>query len=351
MKEKEGAFLVQSKTNNISFSITNPMPSSYLDDLISNPSMLFLLGSDSGFLLTFIRLEKKVANDYALMIDTKLRAIFKRFDIDYFSNPIGFLGQVKPNLLQREYVEIRNQFEHLMQKEIKYQKNPDVQLNAFRRWIDIADDLLQRHCYEGFLLISVNLLVQARDFIIKGLPDYYQKKYECFCTLIHPRSCHKNLKNYIKNNRSKNDFCPIIFWVQTLNSILETISDKKNGLELLLRDKIVLNKKDQKHKIAILHSINILETKKTEILLKILAEQNQKLETLPTHLDNTFNQMRSSYNKDSIKEARVDFSSTPKTPIGQMPSSLFSHKLIPPQGSSGTQTREAFWQEAFTKTL
>lgn len=59
-------------------------------------------------------IESKIASDYALLIDTKLREQLKQFTLDDFSDISGFERKEKSNLRQQSYFKIRQQLEFFL---------------------------------------------------------------------------------------------------------------------------------------------------------------------------------------------------------------------------------------------
>ena len=256
----------------------------------------------------------------------------------------------------------------------QHQANADAELNAFRRWIEIANVLLKRHCYEGFILVFVNLQLIARSDLVNALPQCVRENYNQLCEINKPDKNHRALRQYMKSHQNKTDFSPLIFnyhAIAVLNESIENLRDQ----ELLLRDqnrqlvieigrvkKSTTNPARRDIKIEVLQEKGVdiaKKLKKVELALEgqfqqrkalldgVEKEQKQPLQPLPLYIDETYKQIKLRFNKQQ-KSTVKDVGANSLKGLNTAPSTLYSHKLLPSLWKRKGITEDKYWQQVFT---
>ncbi|CAM2867872.1 RasGEF domain-containing protein [Legionella worsleiensis] len=212
-----------SQRGNLQF-LFDPLCSEQLDKAIVSTSVQKSIAGSKKNQALYGYIENRIVTDYATLIDFKLREAFVRLTQEDFKDPKGFECKDKSSAHQNKYFTLRNELEYFLKKDIlQHQDSPDAKLNAFRRWIEIADVLLSRHCYEGFLLVFTNLQLIASPDLVRGLPQNIQNSYNELCHLNSPSKNHLALRSFIKNRTNEADFSPLILIYHAIAMINESI--------------------------------------------------------------------------------------------------------------------------------
>lgn len=337
-------------------------PSEKLDELITDDQIQKSIANSQTNQVLYAYIEKSIVRNYALLIDLKLREAFKMLTIAEFEEPSGFERKEKSSLTQKHYFETRQHLEYFLKHDIKQHDNPDAQLNAFRRWIDISSELLKRHCYEGFLLIFVNLQLIANPHLINGLPESSRTTYLNLVELSALDKNHSALRKFCQSNRDEHDLFPLIFWYHAVIILNESIGK-------LMRLKIKINKemKDLKkhpddNKLEDLmsergelrKSLKTISTnikdqlnQRENILAEIKTAQTIPVSVLPLNLVNTYHKIKLRHTKEEIEQARQQFQTIQhNNPLHS--SQLYNQKLLPSFWSRRGKNPDKYWEEIFT---
>ncbi len=373
----------------------NPIPSEQFDDLISNSAIQKSIADSKSNQLLYSYIENRIVLDYANLIDTKLREVFYTLNIDEFKDPSGFERKEKSSTNQTNYFELRNQLEFFLKQDIQQHKaNPDAQLNAFRRWVEISDSLLKRHCYEGFLLIFVNLQIIASPNLINGLPRGLQENYHELCRLCAPGSNHSALRKFINKNTTEHDFNPLIFTYHAIAVINESIINIRQH-EILLkgRKKVVSKEIRRLQKEMDTHEFNqindllahhqkipdelragnsylidlLRESKRipkdlkrnnrvikeqhqqrTNLIHLVQKEQAYKIKAIPDYLESTFKRLSFRFNKHKIEELMNISTPEPVSARNAPTSELYSRHLLPSFWQRAGKSQKNHWDDIFT---
>ncbi len=356
-----------SKKENLAF-WNQPLASEKLDRLISNPKIQKSIANDKKNQALYAYIEQTIVKDYASLIDLKLREVFKILTIKEFEEPGGFERKEKSSLRQKRYFETRQHLEFFLKHDINQHNNPDAQLNAFRRWIDISNELLKRHCYEGFLLIFVNLQLMAKPNLLEGLPENSRTIYKHLLLISATHKNHAALRNYIQLNSKHDDFFPLLFWYHAIMSLNESISKledqsfKLTRLKTNLNDRIAVLKKEKPHSKEldsltkernklrkelgiIIDNIDDQIEQRDKILEDITKAKLEPLTSIPVNLEQTYNQIKTKHTKDQIDKAREMFKTNPKN---EPSSQLYKNKLLPSFWLRRGKSADKYWEEVFT---
>ncbi|HAT9722212.1 TPA: Dot/Icm T4SS effector MavA [Legionella pneumophila subsp. pneumophila] len=372
-----------------------PLASERFDKLIADRKFQKSIAHSRKNQLMYSFIESKIASDYALLIDTKLREQLKQFTLDDFNDISGFERKEKSNSRQQSYFKLRQELEFFLKNDIQQHKScPDAQLNAFRRWINISDLLLRHHCYEGFLLVFVNLQLIADKQLIDGLPVSVRNNYNQLCQLSSPIGNHGALRHFMNTHQGVSDFTPLFFTYHAIGALDESLES--------LKDKEVLLKKQLKHlnkKISHLrteatpgvidvisellknkqqipkkmmerrgHLIQLMEEvrftgkqlkqiqvnmqnqleQRANLVGLIVKEQKATPRTLPEYFEKTYSSIKYRFNRQSI--ATVKSSQLPESTASSNPSSsnLYKSKLLPHFWNRHGKSSSSYWEEVFT---
>lgn len=372
-----------------------PIPSEQFDKLISQASMQKSIAGSKKNQLFYSYIENKIVLDYANLIDFKLRSVFNNLKIDEFKEPDGFERKTKSSVNQENYFELRNQLEFFLKQDIQqHQNNPDAQLNAFRRWVEISDSLLKRHCYEGFLLIFINLQLIAKPHLINGLPIGLQRNYHELCSISSPDRNHSALRTFINVNSNERDFTPLIFTTHAITMLNESIIQIRQQ-ELLLKsrrktvsreicrlqggmDPEEFNKISQlveDHKkiprelrTENLYLIDLLREsrriprqikrnhrvlaeqfeQRSNLIHLIEKEQSYAVKPIPDYLEKTYNRITFRFNRHKISQFMDIPDPEPLSTRNANPSKLYSQRLLPSFWQRAGKSVDKHWDDIFT---
>lgn len=248
-----------------------------VDRMIADKAMQASIRKSRTDMACYLFLEAKITTDYARLIDTKLREAFGRLDLIDFKDPSGFaqLKLASPQL--KDYLNLRNQFESFIQRDIFQHTHEDSRLNAFRRWVDVAAHLFSTGCYEGYHLVIVKLQQLENPALVDGLTARQQKKYSSLCRLSQSNG---QLRAYIDEDSHPSRFKPVPLWSLSLSALMEQLgSDKHQPLSFFSENSP--NYMQAKKRDALYHEISCLLTTKPE--------------PLPPHLEKTYEQVQANF--------------------------------------------------------
>ncbi|HAT2047331.1 TPA: DUF342 domain-containing protein [Legionella pneumophila] len=372
-----------------------PLASERFDKLIADRKFQKSIAHSRKNQLMYSFIESKIASDYALLIDTKLREQLKQFTLDDFSDISGFERKEKSNLRQQSYFKIRQQLEFFLKNDIQQHKSClDSRLNAFRRWVNISDLLLRRHCYEGFLLVFVNLQLIADKQLIDGLPASVRNNYNQLCQLSSPTGNHGALRHFMNAHQSEGDFTPLFFTYHAIGALDESLESLKDKEALLKKQLKHLNKKlnhlrrevtpevidiiyeflknkqqipkemmeRRGHLIQLLEEVGCVGKQLKQIQINvqeqleqranlvglIIKEQKTTPRTIPDYLEKTHNIIQHRFNKQSIATVKLPNPLEPTTEKTPSSSCLYKNKLLPHFWNRLGKSPSSYWEEVFT---
>ncbi|HFS5638493.1 TPA: hypothetical protein ACH0PD_000941 [Legionella pneumophila] len=372
-----------------------PLASERFDKLIADRKFQKSIAHSRKNQLMYSFIESKIASDYALLIDTKLREQLKQFTLDDFNDISGFERKEKSNSRQQSYFKLRQELEFFLKNDIQQHKSrPDAQLNAFRRWINISDLLLRHHCYEGFLLVFVNLQLIADKQLIDGLPVSVRNNYNQLCQLSSPIGNHSTLRHFMNTHQSESDFTPLFFTYHAIGALDESLESLKDKEVLLKKQLKHLNKKLNHLRRAVTpevidiiyeflknkqqipkkmmerrgHPIQLLEEvgcvgkqlkqiqinvqeqleQRANLVGLIIKEQKTTPRTIPDYLEKTHNIIQHRFNKQSIATVKLPNPLEPTTEKILSSSSLYKSKLLPNFWNRHGKSSSSYWEEVFT---
>lgn len=344
-----------------------PIPSEQFDKLLSRPEIQRSIAKSKRNQHVYSYIENKITSDYAWLIDYKLREALKELHLDDFRHPSGFESKIKSCDRQRNYFELRDNFEHFLKHDIKqHHDNPDAELNAFRRWVEVSDLLLKRHCYEGFLLVFFNTYLLAKPHLVNGLPAGLRQRYDYLCHLVEPGFNHAPLRHYIQRNKNENDLPPLIFnyhAIAVLNESIAQLREKEINLKQRKRDlchritKLDHHYRPENHDEIAQASLELLDIPKqirtiqlnvidqfeqrARLIHEISDAQKVSINKIPEYLETSYNHMKALRQERPLEHPG-------KSPT--RPATLYSHKLLPGFWSRKGSTAEQYWNNIFSST-
>lgn len=278
--------------------------------------------------LLFCYTESKIAFDYAKLINFKLREAFAALNFLDFSEPDGFAEKKKASPEIERFFEVRRCLEFFIKEDICQHSDKDSQLNALRRWINIAERLFNKHCYEGYFLVMTLLQTDKDLNLTKELPKFFQSRYQRLCELSDVSGNFRTLREEIKKNEEPYDFIPVSLMskdLTSLNSALEQSYIIKEGHR-------PRKSKSWRQSFAI----------KTQLLEKFMLRQSNTCEELPAHLQLTYQQaydkFKGSFTEEELSSTKALVTGTP---------TLFHHKGLLPPLMQRKCSAETFWQELY----
>lgn len=353
------------------------VPSERMDELLTDRAIQKSIAGSSKNQYLYSFIENRIVNDYADLIDCKLRAVFSNIPIIDFRNPVGFECEIKSSSAQKKYFKRRHALEFFLKGEIQqHAQAPDAQLNAFRRWVEISDALLKRHCYEGFILIFVNLQLLAQPQWLCGLPAGLQDKYYEMCALSSPLDNYLALRTHIRLNQHESDLSPVILTCQAINSL-------NCSMDLILENRIKLQEKENllnsaitalEHKERYRKKVKALNREieatylelwnntlfhcdqvrqRTALLNQIAKEQKYSTKPMPEHLEKTYKEIHIRHKAHSRRSIRnwETFDQAPRNKSKPATlSKLYSQNLLPSFWGRGGKSADEHWKEVFSGT-
>ncbi|KTD17030.1 hypothetical protein [Legionella jordanis] len=237
-------------------------------------------------------IEGHFAHDHTRIIDSKLREAYANLSLSDFANPSGFAQSKKASKALLHFFEVHHVLENFIKQDVGQHKNRDSQVNAFRRWIVVANLLKQRECYEGYFLVINALWTLEGDLKFSNeLPDPCLKLFKKQCNSISPFGNFAELRREINCSSGERRFTPVFLRAKdltVLNDVLEDIEDSvqpdEPAYEALRKKQSFLREiaKEQKVKTRL---PGYLEKKFQEMHLAF-QKQNKRGKNCPAGQDN-----------------------------------------------------------------
>jgi hypothetical protein len=224
----------EAKSSFISWFYRNPLhksptPSQEWDQKTAEPEINAVIKSSKSVKKIHKQTERFLANDYAQLLDVKLREAFQNIDRKDIANPAGFsdINRASPEL--KNFFECRKIFEKMIADDIAGHSEKAAQISAYSRWVVIAKLLLKKHNYEGASLILLRLSqIDMRLDINKELSSDTQKSLDSLNKLIFPSKNFKDMRDYIKSHQAKNDLPPTFLLSKDMTFLNEALGNHRD---------------------------------------------------------------------------------------------------------------------------
>ncbi|KTC98002.1 RasGEF domain-containing protein [Legionella erythra] len=378
------------------------------DRLISHADIQKQIRKDKQAHEIYSYVESSLAHQQAKLIKITLRQAFNNLTEDDLANTAGFSNDKKATPRQKAYFHAHHTLQYYLRRDILEHTSRAARLNAFRRWIDVADILFSRHCYEGGMLVSVTLnLLDSYLRCEDELPAVSRKKLNHLLDMYSPAGNFKRLRQHIKDHQSENSF-PLVtvigkdltFIDENLNTLQKAMNEfliawknqKKAQKQAMYategREGDVLTQKHFKiyhgHKIrsavkpqhAHSHKKEAAQEKefsieellafpadkapaeyntmrnnylaavkeKMDFIRTLLPEKKEQLPMLPHQLQSAYEQTERLYKENGLDSLLEGINANTKK------STLYSEKLLPGFFSRGGRSPEKHWDKLFTYT-
>jgi hypothetical protein len=347
-----------------------PLAAEKLDRILSDPKMKSSIAGSWRNQSLYHFIDLQIANDYAHLIDSKLRAAVALLSLEDFKNPEWFTRKEKANMRQSNYFLVRNYFSHLIKKDIIQHQHPDAKLSAFRRWIHISQILLTHHCYEGFLLVFTDLQTLETPQLVKGLPQPLLTLYNQLRQLSDPIKNYAALNAYVKQNKQEGDFIPLFLWFRQITMLEESLQNIKNSTTQLkekmrslsqekvcsekeLIESVAVRKRTDSQLQAMPGMVENLKGQKVTILgsirdIKQALMVNQR--QLPGHLELAYKKVVISYNTETLRQGKQNNEDTLRRPRSspiEKTSKLYSRHLLPSFWANPFLSTNEYWDRVY----
>ncbi|KTD65221.1 RasGEF domain-containing protein [Legionella spiritensis] len=326
------------------------------DTMIADPSMQKAIAGSSKARILYSYVENAIARDHATLIDRKLREAIEGFGYEDYVNTEGFAKANKRTAKQQQYAAVYGVLEWYIKNDILQHTNRDSRLNAFRRWITVAELLLKRHNYDGAALVGFYLVALNTDLKCDNeLPAACKKKYDDLLTLISPCGNYKMLNQRMAAYKHPDDLMPMFLVSRQITPLNDVLGEEAN------RD---INDVRPKEKLYRCHK------SRHELIKKFIRKESNKDFSLPEHLNKTFHRAQYYWKTSSKVEipaaacGRQDSSNSVKslknsvfslfrinTQVADRPvtsSQLYSKGLLPSFWSRGGRSPENYWDRMFS---
>lgn len=357
-----------------------PLPSEQMDGLLKDRNILKSIASSRSNQYLYGFIENRIVNGYADLINYQLRKAYAALPLTDFRDPSGFECKEKSSVAQKEYYRCFHELEYFLKQDIlQHHKEPNAQLNSFRRWIEISDALLKRHCYDGFLLTIANLQLLAKPYWITELPSGLQNTYEQMCKLSLSDKNHVALRTFMEKNRHESDFSPVLLnshsiaWLNNSMTQLQEIKlnllVKANELQFKIDElgrnknlkysksiqlnRAALLKEKKENKDALVKNANLYKDQLKQcyiIMNKVDKEQHYPLKPLPDFLKKSIEVIQLRY-QTSLKQEikKKDNVRDDRKIIGL--SKLYRHHLLPSFWKRAGKSPDKHWNDTFSISL
>ncbi|RUR19315.1 hypothetical protein ELY21_05405 [Legionella sp. km535] len=359
------------------------MASKKLDLAIANRDIQREIAGSKKIHKTYGIIEKNIVEDYAQLVDNKLRMAFLNIPMNDFRTASGFGNPAKANAAVKEYYEVHAHLSFFVKQDINQHKGlPDAQLSAFRRWVSVSSQLLQNGSYEGFQLVFTNLQALATPQLEHGLPLAVRREYNRMCQLNTPNQNTAALRHHIQDQQHAKSFTPLLLRFRDINTFNENIEQTQDKKERFARQVKILNRsicrltsklendKDSESLKTLLaekqakltrckriikradKAIKTFESAKMVVLVSIANEKSQPVVTLPEHLEKTYNKIRKNYKSEDDSEdiVRAHSTSEPPSPRGhkrEKTSTLYSEKILPSFFNRERASPNKHWEDVY----
>lgn len=270
-------------------------------------------------------IDQTIASEFALFIDVKLREVLRNINSAEFGSPQSFNNKVKPSIGKQSYLDLREQLQFFIAHDIKmHSTNEITKLNVIERWIEISDNLLKRHCYEGFIIIFKTL--QNTPFMLDKLFPNSLNKYNSLDDLCDAKAGYATLKTYINTNYTKGDLIPLKFWNSRLarinKAMIELVEEQRNiqlnlnQLNAEITDPSVSKTSEEinglvKSRLQLTKQLEELNKdldnkwrQSNRLLKEIKAAQKRTLESIPIDINKHFLRSKSLFYREQMIHAK-----------------------------------------------
>lgn len=281
----------------------------------------------------FRSMESTLACELTALIDTQLRLAFAKIPLTDFSNPKGFAKLENASDAQKHYYHTQDVLSYFIQQDIQRHNNRDSQLNAFRRWIIVAENLLARHNYEAYFFVIACLVSLEIDYKFgKELPEGLRTRFDQHNQLVSPQDNFSALHRYINSHKQSErcDLLPVMILSRTITDLDEKIGSQKvktNALDgkTLFRERLL-------KKQAILNTIADIK------------KANNKTPCLPQVLQDKYHEME----KDFLYKENTPLHPKSRSARSTSESKLYN-KLAPSWWKrGGSLSKNAYWEKVFS---
>lgn len=309
--------------------LQQPLASRKVDSVIANEVLQHEFKHSKNIRNHFMYFDNQIIRDYTQLVDLKLREGFARIEQKDFANPKGFSDGKKASEGVRFFFQIRETLEFFVRDDICSHPRYSSRLNAFRRWLSIADSLLDSYNYDGFhLVMAVLTLIDSQHHLTNNLPFNAKLQFNRLEKLIDESCNHKNLRTMIDSETNSLSLKPVFMYssdITRLNQAKESVRDNDITLKNISKTDFI-----QSSKIW-----------KTQLLETIRHRQSISLPPLPEHLVDTYNQMNKLYNDASM---RSDLQSPRNSNKGfKIQCTLYRKDLLPSFWARRGVSPEKFW--------
>ncbi|KTD62351.1 RasGEF domain-containing protein [Legionella shakespearei] len=224
--EAKGSFISWFYHNPLRKSLT---PSQEWDKKTTEPEVNAVIAGSKSIRKLYKQTERSLANDYAQLLDFKLREAFQNIDRKDIANPAGFSDISRASRELKNFFECRKIFEKLIADDIAGHSERAAQISAYSRWVVIAKLLLKRHNYEGASLVLLRLSqIDMRLGINKELSPGTQKSLDSLNKLIFPHKNFKDMREYIRSHQTKNDLPPTFLLSKDMTFLNEALGNDRD---------------------------------------------------------------------------------------------------------------------------
>lgn len=208
-------------------------------------------------------------HEYATLLDIQIRNAFQKVKLGDLKNPTGFTNLKDASQELKNFFACRKIFEQFIHDDITESAQQKAQLRAFKKWMNIAEILLEKHNYEAYCMVVYRLSQIDMDFKLSDeLSSKNKQRFKVLETFASPASNFTALRAHMKSNLDPRKFSPTFLLSKDLTSLNE-----------------VLGKNTQ-------------SSKKDETLLQVTTQRKQEIPTLTKHLENTFKHLTERYQSE-----------------------------------------------------
>ncbi|STX42120.1 RasGEF domain [Legionella donaldsonii] len=177
-------------------------------------------------------LDNKIILQHARLVDYILTEAFKKFQASDFENPSGFAQPKKASPEVVNFFKVRTKLEDFIRQNIFQHPSQATQLQAFQRWLTIAEMLRQQGCYEGVNVV-VGVLIQSdiKLKLVAHLTDIYRNQFLELETLIAPLKAFQVLrKELAKGQKPYHDLPCILMLIRDLTGFSEVLGENQSEI-------------------------------------------------------------------------------------------------------------------------
>ncbi len=250
--------------------------------------------------------ETKLTQNYADILDAKIKEAFQRMPKEDFLNPEGFEQSRKTTEAQKNYLNTIETISYMIWHEITPYSSRDAQLHAYKRWIGVAELLFRRQNYDACHQVLINLeLIDGRLHLSNELPESNHKSLNKLINLF--EAPYAKFLSYYTHHQTNMSLMPIL--------ALSNVVIKQNTIIEKAQSEIQQNQ-DINHNRQIYQTIS---TQKRNFLHSTL-NCHLEIKELAPELQAFFTEMRVKHQKDPNKIKL-------RSPKQQPPSDLFTKNL------------------------